>query len=206
MPYIQNILLLVACYAIGCLCAGYYLVRFRHRKDIRSLGSGSVGARNVGRLLGRSGFILTLILDTVKGALAVRLACRFGSNPELEIGGILAVAIGHIWPVQLRFRGGKGMAVTLGGLLVLDVRLAIGGILLLAFLYMISKNDLISGLLAVAGLPIISIYLEHQASWVIGLTALTALLYVAHHSNIRCWLQYKRQTMGTTCVEDEPGR
>jgi glycerol-3-phosphate acyltransferase PlsY len=206
MLYTQDILLLITCYLIGCLCAGYYLLRFRQKKDIRTLGSGTAGARNVGRYMGKGGFVLTLVLDMAKGALAVGLARRFGSGPPVEVGGLLAVAIGHIWPIQLRFHGGKGMAVTLGGLLMLDVRLAVGGVILLAFLYGVSKNHLVSGLLAAAGLPIISICLGHRTSWIIGLTGLAVLIFVAHHSNIRQWRQQRRQPISPTCMKDEPGR
>ena len=67
-------------YFIGCFTTGYYLVRLRTGKDIREMGSGSAGARNVGRFLGKSGFFLTMLGDFIKGALAVWLARKFSSN------------------------------------------------------------------------------------------------------------------------------
>src|SRR5215472_4005302 len=90
-------------YLLGCFTTGYYLVRARAGQDIRELGSGSVGARNVGRVLGWPGFVLTLLGDFVKGALAV-WGVRFLTNdPRLVEIALLAVVMGHIWPAQLRF-------------------------------------------------------------------------------------------------------
>ena len=74
--------LIAACYCLGCFTSGYYWVRWRTGEDVRQLGSGSVGARNVGRVLGGSGFIVVLLLDFTKGALAVWLATKLGVVPE----------------------------------------------------------------------------------------------------------------------------
>src|SRR5512135_2701540 len=115
----------VAAYLLGCITTGYYLVRLRLRQDLRDLGSGSVGARNVGRLLGRPGFLLTVLGDFGKGALAVWAARHFTTDDRLVALAMLAVVAGHVWPVQLCFRGGKGMATALGALLVYDWQLAL---------------------------------------------------------------------------------
>jgi len=105
-------------YSLGCLTTGYYLVRTRTGQDLRALGSGSVGARNVGRLLGWRGFVLTVLGDFCKGALAVWAARHFTTDDRLVLLAMLAVVAGHVWPAQLHFQGGKGMATTLGALLV----------------------------------------------------------------------------------------
>ena len=100
----------LAAYALGCFTTGYYLVRLRLGQDIHDSGSGSVGARNVGRLLGWRGFLLTVLGDFGKGALAVWAARHFTMDDRLVLLAMLAVVAGHVWPMQLRFRGGKGMA------------------------------------------------------------------------------------------------
>src|SRR5437867_10175661 len=90
-------------YLLGCFTAGYYWVRWRTGQDIRTRGSGNVGARNVGRMLGGSAFAATLLLDLGKGALAVGMALYVSLRPELVIAAMLAVVVGHNWPMQLRF-------------------------------------------------------------------------------------------------------
>ncbi len=102
-------------YLLGGLCAGYYLVRLAARRDIRAAGSGSAGARNVGRLLGAPGFLGTLLLDAAKGAVAVLAAAHFVAGAWPPALALLAVVAGHIWPLQLGLRGGKGVATAIGG-------------------------------------------------------------------------------------------
>src|SRR2546422_7682847 len=113
-------LLLAACYSLGCCTAGYYWVRWRTGLDLRFQGSGNVGARNVGRLVGPSGFIVTLLIDGSKGALAIWLANFFRATPDLKVACLVAVIVGHNWPLQLGFHGGKGIATSIGALLAYD--------------------------------------------------------------------------------------
>ncbi len=101
-------------YGLGCLSTGYYLVRWRTGKDIRTLGSRSTGATNVGRTLGTAGFILTVMGDVGKGVLAVGIPLLAGLSATAGAICALAVTLGHIFPAQLRFSGGKGVAVALG--------------------------------------------------------------------------------------------
>src|SRR5947209_17495647 len=110
-------------YALGCFTTGYYLVRVRTGQDVRDFGSGNVGAKNVGRILGSWAFFATVIVDCAKGAFAVWAARHFTNDPILLCVAVLAVAIGHVWPVQLHFRGGKGIATSLAALLVYDFHL-----------------------------------------------------------------------------------
>ena len=103
-------------YLLGCFASGYYLVRWRLGRDIRDLGSGSIGARNVGRNLGPAGFALTLLLDLAKGAVAVELPAQLHATAWARALALAAVVAGHVWPVQLGFRGGKGVAPSVGAL------------------------------------------------------------------------------------------
>src|SRR5262249_22050721 len=105
-------------YALGCFTTGYYLVKLRTGQDVRELGSGTVGAKNVGRVLGWPGFVLTVLGDFAKGAFAVWAVKYFTTDDHMLMLAILAVVAGHVWPVQLLFRGGKGVATSLGGLLL----------------------------------------------------------------------------------------
>ncbi len=105
-------------YAIGTWVAGYYLTRWRIGKDIRELGSGSAGARNTARLLGRSFGLIAFAWDFSKGTLAVLLANTLFADGLVPGIAAVAVVVGHIWPAQLGFRGGKGVAPAAGALIV----------------------------------------------------------------------------------------
>src|SRR5262245_25311398 len=106
----RELMWVMASYFIGCFTAGYYWTRWMTGQDIRRLGSRTVGARNVGRVLGAGGFTVTLLLDVAKGAFVVAGATWLGLTPEAVVTAMVAVAIGHNWPAQLGFQGGKGVA------------------------------------------------------------------------------------------------
>src|SRR5215217_2822424 len=112
-------LVLPAAYFLGGVSAGYWLVRVRTGADVRTQGSGATGATNAARLLGRNGFALVLALDAAKGAIAVLVARLLGFVDGWEFAAAAAVIAGHVWPVQLGFRGGRGLGPLLGAWLVL---------------------------------------------------------------------------------------
>src|ERR1041385_2406821 len=143
-------------YLMGCFAAGYYLVRSRLGEDVRELGSGSVGARNVGRILGKTGFLITLLSDFGKGALAVWAAHHFTKDERIVALAMVAVVAGHIWPAQLRFHGGKGMATSLGALLVYDYHLIFAFGILFAGMFVVVRKTVLPGLFAFICLPLVS--------------------------------------------------
>lgn len=105
------ILLLLAAYLIGAIPFGYLLVKLKSGEDVRSKGSGNIGATNVMRTSGRAAGIITLLLDVAKGTLAVWLMDRFADgSPWWMSAAALAVIAGHAYPVFLNFRGGKAVA------------------------------------------------------------------------------------------------
>src|SRR6059036_3935005 len=125
----QMTLCALGAYVLGCFTTGYYLVRAVRGVDIRTVESGNVGARNVSHVLGKTGFLITTIGDVTKGVLAVWAARHFLHDERYTAAALLAVVVGHIWPVQLFFRGGKGVATSLGGLLIYDWRLVVAYLL-----------------------------------------------------------------------------
>ena len=108
-------------WALGSIPVGYLLVRARLGLDVRTQGSGTVGARNVARLLGWPGFVATLGLDLLKGAAAVLLA-QWAAPHHLAVpmAALLCCVVGHDFPPWIAWRGGNGIAPLLGGLMVLD--------------------------------------------------------------------------------------
>jgi len=184
-PYTKETLMILAGYVLGCFTSGYYLVRWRTGEDVRLTGSGSVGATNVGRLLGRPGFMLTVLLDFSKGVLAVWLADYFRLKPEPMMMTMLAVAAGHIWPMQLWFRGGKGVATSLGAILVCDYVLALVYAGLFLALFGLMRNFVLAGLLAFAITPLALFLAGFPLTSVFGLSALAVLILIAHRKNVR---------------------
>ena len=172
-------------YALGCISSGYYLVRLRTGQDVRELGSGSAGSRNVSRTLGAPGFVLTFVGDLAKGGIAVWSALYL----ELEAWGVMlaivAVVAGHIWPVQLGFRGGRGLAPALGALLVFDYRIALVALLVVSLAVALARQQTLGAMLAVASLPATAAIIGLAGTSVIGLSALALLLMMAHRTNIQ---------------------
>lgn len=148
--------------------------------DIRKLGSGNPGATNMARQGGKKLGAITLLLDAGKGALAVYIGHKLGYAPAAT----LFVVIGHCFSVFLKFRGGKGVATTLGALLVLDIYL--GGIYLLAWLVIFGAFR-VSSISALVGIWLTA--LISSAMWggniFLVVLFLTMLITVRHQSNIR---------------------
>jgi len=176
---------------MGCICVGYYLTWLLYRQDIRQIGSGSAGARNVGRILGKKGFYATLLGDVAKGASAILLAQWIGVENGWLAACILAVLAGHIWPIQLGFRGGKGISVMVGGLMVLDIwlLLVLFGIALL--LYVGTRKYMLSGMLAIVMLPLLSYLLSGPVWESIGMAILSLVILISHRDNIASLIAHK---------------
>lgn len=171
-------------YVLGCFATGYYLVRSLRGQDIRSLESGNIGARNVGRILGRSGFAITVLGDVAKGVLAVWAAQRFFPDPRLASVALLAVVAGHIWPAQLRFHGGKGVATSIGALAIYDVRLLILYAVVFGCGYLLAHRTVLPGLFAFLCLPGTDYWLHGNGLRVLTLTLLAVLILFAHRKNL----------------------
>lgn len=171
-------------YAIGCFATGYYLVRARTGQDIREIESGSIGAKNVGRVLGRSGFWLTVIGDFLKGALAVWAARHFTGNNQFAAVAMLFVVVGHIWPAPLNWRGGKGVVTSGVAALVYDYHLALAYGAAFVIGFALTRRMTIPGLLAYAVLPFVSYWQHHNLFEAAALTVLVALIWFAHRQNI----------------------
>ncbi len=146
--------LLLAAYALGCFSTGYYLTRLIRGEDIRDQGSGSTGSRNVSRSLGAWGFTIVFLIDVGKGAAAVLLARHFGTDPWVACVCFPIVVAGHVWPCQLAFRGGKGLATALGGAFVVDLQLISFGLLLCVLLLLYRRNLIFAGLVAITLCPV----------------------------------------------------
>jgi glycerol-3-phosphate acyltransferase PlsY len=171
-------------YLLGCFANGYYLVRARTGKDIREIGSGSTGARNVGRVLGKPGFVLTVFGDFGKGALAVWSAREWTNNHHLAALAMLAVVAGHLWPAQLRFRGGKGVSTSLGALLAFDYRIALTFAVLFLAGFVVMRKTIFPVMFAFACLPLASLWFNRDGLTATLAAVLLAMILFAHRRNI----------------------
>jgi glycerol-3-phosphate acyltransferase PlsY len=153
-------------------------------RDIRTLGSGNVGAKNVGRLLGWAGYLVTMLGDSAKGALAVWAARLLTNDNALAGLAMLAVVTGHVWPAQLRFRGGKGAATSVGALLILDPRLAVAFSVLFIISLAVLRRWILAGMIAFATLPLAAKYLEQEPRTVVLTSFLAGLVMIAHRKNL----------------------
>ncbi len=181
----KDIICILIAYFFGGICSGYYLVRFKTNQDIRDYGSGGVGARNVSRVLGKPGFIVTLLGDSLKGFTAILLA-RWLELTEPTVSLVLvAVIAGHIWPLSLHFRGGRGVSTAIGAYLAYDYNLAL---LLLAITLMLTvfrRDIIINGLTAFMLLPLAACALELPRHQIIALTGVSVIIVYAHRKHIR---------------------
>ena len=181
----KAILIIITSYAVGCLTTAYYLVRFRRGKDIRELGSGNVGARNAMRELGKWGFILPFVGDTARGALALLIANYIGLGTIGSVLSLHAVLLGHLYPIQLNFQGGKGVAVGGGILLVLNYKIFVLICLLFVIPFVITRSFTLSGLLSVATAPIQAFLFKMDDLLIFGILSGTLLVLFAHRENIQ---------------------
>jgi glycerol-3-phosphate acyltransferase PlsY len=168
----------ILAYAIGCVTTGYYVVRLVTGDDLRGHATGSTGARNVGRRLGVAAAAATFTADLARGAIAVAVALA-AAGGGAGATALVAVTTGHIAPVQLRFRGGRGLGPAVGGLAVLDWRVAGIALAAAAVSAVATRALTASGLVGAVTAPVAALVLgERETALAAGLTA--ALILAAH--------------------------
>ena len=182
IPY----LLIAAAYLLGSIPFGLLIVKARGGPDIRSVGSGNIGASNVTRNAGAFAGVLTLLLDAGKGYLAVWLTARFtGANVHWMMAAAVAAVIGHVFPVWLRFKGGKGVATSLGVFLPLCWQAVAAAAVVWLLVVAFWRYASLGSITAAAAMPVL-IYLfyapRHAPPTYVSLsTIFIALLVLAKH-------------------------
>jgi len=187
--------LLAAAYLLGSIPFGVLLTHLLGRGDVRKSGSGNIGATNVARVAGLAAGILTLVLDTAKGAAAVWLAERYtNSSATWMTLAALAALAGHCFPVWLRFKGGKGVASALGVFAVLSPFAALAALILFALVVSCWRYVSLGSISAAAAMPLL-IYLfwapPHAPPLTVtaGTFAAAALIIWKHDANIQRLMQ-----------------
>ncbi len=179
-------LAMLVAYLLGAIPFGYLLVKWKSGRDVRTVGSGNIGATNVLRTTSRSLGILTLLLDIGKGALAVWVASLLtGGSPLWTSAAALAVMLGHAFPVFLKFRGGKAVASFVGAFLYLEPLPLAAALLLFLLVVWWTRYISLGSILAAAALPLAAWAINHPpASALIATVLASAVVILRHHQNI----------------------
>lgn len=194
---IEMLLLAITAYLIGSIPTGIIVAKILGAPDPRTIGSGNIGATNVGRAGGKAAGIITLIGDVLKGFLIILLAFYiFGNSPkEASIAG-LAVFLGHLFPLFLKFRGGKGVATALGVFLAIGPLQATLALVLFIIIAAIFKYVSVGSIIAAASIPVFFSFFAYSQPYV-PLAAIIAVFIILKHSdNIKRLIQGTENKIG----------
>ena len=184
IAYIYIVICIVASYLIGGFNTGYYLVKYYSGNDLRTEYSGTVGATNAGRVMGKKGFALTFLGDFIKGVLVLEAARFLHFDNTVLLLLIPACVLGHIFPIQLGFRGGKGMS-TVGGAVLgyYPLLFAISFPLFLTLIF-ITKSKLYGGLAGLFCLSFIAFVLNRDITEFSVLFATSLIIILKHRQDL----------------------
>jgi glycerol-3-phosphate acyltransferase PlsY len=188
MIFLKEFAFLLLTYAVAAIPFGLVLAKIFGKIDIREKGSKNIGATNVARVLGRKLGFLTLMLDGLKGAIMVIIArFTFGEVEGLHIFLVMVSAvavIGHVYPIYLQFKGGKGVATALAVLFALDFGVGILATSFWIMTFCLFRISSISSLVAIFSSIIISSHFDAPASQILLCWFLSVLILVKHKENI----------------------
>jgi glycerol-3-phosphate acyltransferase PlsY len=181
-----GILFLIAAYLIGSIPFGFLMVKWKTGADVRSMGSGNIGATNVLRTTGRAAGVVTLLLDIAKGYLAVWLTghCLYQS-PLWMSAAAVAVVLGHAFPVFLKFHGGKAVATYLGAFLCLQPVAVLATSVIFVAVVAATRYISLGSILGAAFFPF-AVWIIAHPDWpvVAAAAGCGALVIWRHHGNI----------------------
>lgn len=201
MIFLKEFAFLLLTYAVAAIPFGLVLAKIFGKIDIREKGSKNIGATNVARVLGKKLGFLTLILDGLKGAIMVIIArFSFSEIEGLHIFLVLVSAvavIGHVYPIYLQFKGGKGVATALAVLFALDFGVGILATSFWIMTFCLFRISSISSLVAIFSSIIISSHFDAPASQILLCGFLSVLILVKHKENIIRILTGKEKSFST---------
>jgi glycerol-3-phosphate acyltransferase PlsY len=170
-------------YALGSIPFGLLLTRLAGLRDIREIGSGNIGATNVLRTGRRDLAVATLVCDAFKGTVAVLAAAHYG-GPDAAVAAGLGAFLGHLFPLWLKFKGGKGVATFIGLLIAFAWPVALGFCAIWLAVAAVSRYSSLAALIASAATPVM-LWALGQPREAALFALLAALLWMMHRGNIR---------------------
>ena len=200
MAILLNLLILFLGYLFGSFPSGYLAGKIVKGIDIRSLGSGSTGATNVLRHIGKRAAITVFLLDVFKGVLSILLAKYFLLNDSWQVAVGLSTLIGHIWPVWLNWKGGKAVATGLGVFLGISWQVGLGTLCVFIIMILLFRIVSLASVSAAIALPII-MYLSFETTnfsspfFVVSLLAMSLVIW-RHRENIGRLIKRKEPRIG----------
>ncbi len=196
-----TIVFVIAAYLLGSVSFAVLMSKAFGLADPRTYGSGNPGATNVLRTGKKAAAALTLLGDAAKGWLAVVLAMSFAPHDAQGVLMIalvaLAVFLGHLFPVFLRFKGGKGVATALGVLLALSGWLGLAALVTWLLVALVFRLSSLAALVAATGAPVYAMVLGLPREWVLASGIMSLLLIWRHKSNIQNLLAGKESKIGS---------
>ena len=185
----------VAAYLVGAIPFGLLFARWLTGKDPRTHGSGNIGATNAMRTGGKKVGALTLLADILKGTIPVAIAIMTDSDQLLIAVVALAAFMGHIFPVYLRFKGGKGVATMFGVVIPWMPWVAIGAFAVWLVVFRSTRYVSLASIIAGVALPLFAWLLGASVEAILLCLALGGLMTGRHHTNIgRLWLGVEPKT------------
>ena len=184
---ITNLILIILFYFLGSIPFGYLLTKIFGFGDIRNIGSGNVGATNVLRTGNKYLAFIVLFLDMIKGMVPFIIINLYFSNMELINTIFLChfAIIGHIFPIWLKFKGGKGVATYIGFLFGMNLYIGLFFLLVWLFVSLLSKYSSLSSILASILVPIFIVFFNSNSYIIIFLSYLSLVIILKHKENIR---------------------
>jgi glycerol-3-phosphate acyltransferase PlsY len=211
---VAGLLIGLFAYLLGSVPTGYLLVKLFRHEDIRSVGSGNIGATNVMRSGGKGLGAATFLLDVLKGAAAVLLAAwvapQFATAmPPRDIEAFAAVVavLGHMFPVWLHFRGGKGVATGFGVFLVAAPLAALAAIGLFFVVLLVTRYVSLASILGAASFPLFAWLMvsgDRPMPFIAAQFIVSLLIIAKHHQNIRRLIAGTEHRFGTGSQETKP--
>ena len=196
----MNLLILLLGYLFGSFPSGYLAARISKGVDIRSIGSGSTGATNVLRHIGKGAAITVFLLDVFKGILSILLAKYFLLNDSWQVAVGLSTLIGHIWPVWLNFKGGKAVATGLGVFLGISWQVGLATLGIFMIIIMLFRIVSLASISAALALPLL-MYLSFKSTnislpfLIISFLAMSLVIW-RHRENIFRLIKRKEPRIG----------
>ena len=186
MTYLYILGFAVIAYLIGSISTGYLIVKAKTGQDIRTIGSGSTGATNVKRVLGKKWFFIVLLLDALKGAIPVLLAKFLTTDPWgiYAVVSAVFVIIGHSKPIFLQFKGGKSVASGVGTILALNFFVGISIAVIWAIITYVSKYVSLGSIIALSLSPILMYLFKNPIGYIAYCLIAAIYIIYLHRENI----------------------
>jgi glycerol-3-phosphate acyltransferase PlsY len=197
--------LVVVGYLLGSIPFGLLIARALQGIDVRRVGSGNIGATNVLRAVGKGAAALTLVLDVLKGWAPVALARGFGEPDALVAAVGVAAFLGHLYPIFLRLRGGKGVATFLGVLIALNVKVAAAAAGVWLLTAALARYSSVAALVAGATSPVLVWLVDGRPAYVVLAALLAGFVIVRHRENVRRLMAGEESRIGQRIERDRRG-